>query len=87
MVKRMLKIGKKTGTCNVNQRNKFGNDSFKRALDIFRQDREASCPADQRNLTFKQSDWNQTNDDPMYQIVAEQKRALALMYASRNTFR
>jgi len=83
----MLKIGKKSHVCHVNPRNKVCNDSFKRALDIVRQDSGACSPTDQRNFPVSVSNWEQMHDSLTYQIETEQKRALGIIYASRNTFR
>jgi len=87
MVKMMLKIGKKGQTCHFNPRSKLGNDSFKRALDIVGQDSGACCPTDRRNSPVSPFNWEQMHDSLTYQTEAEQKRALGIMYASRNTLK
>jgi len=83
----MLKIGKKSHTYHVNPRSKLCNDSFKRALDIVGQDSGACNSTDQLNSAVSVSNWEQMHDSLTYQIETEQKRALGIMYASRNTFR
>jgi DNA-binding protein Fis len=72
----MLKIGKQNR-----------NDSVKRAIDIAGQNCDTCNQTDQANSLVNQIEWNQMHDSQMYEIEAEQKRALAIMYARRNTIR
>jgi hypothetical protein len=73
MVKNMLKIGKQKR-----------NDSFKRAIDITGQNCGAFNQADQTNSPVNPIEWKQMHDSQMYEIEAERKRALAIMYVRRN---
>ena len=81
----MLKIRKKNQTSHVKPRNK-SNDSFKRATDIAGQGCGAINHANQANSSISPIEWTQMHDSLKYQIEAEQKRALAIMYMRRNTF-
>jgi len=82
----MFKIGKKDQTCHVNPRSKLSDISFKRAVDIVGQDYAECCPTDQYNSFASPIDSTQIHDGLTFQIEAEQKRALGIMYASRNKF-
>jgi len=86
MVKQMLKISKKGQISSENPRNRCGNYSFKRAIDINGQDSGACGSAARSEVSLSLPDWRQTQDSSRYQIEAEQKRSLAMMYASTNRF-